>query len=406
MNKYIIIGDGAAGANGAEAIRAHDTDGSITVFTREVHPFYYRPRLPEYISGEVTLESMTMRNAAKAEALRLDFHPGTDVSAIDPAGRTVTAGGKTYPYDALLLAAGSHCFIPPVPGSDKQGVFSLKTIEDADAILAAAKNALEHKQKAALIGGGLLGLEAAHALIKLGLTVEVVEFFDRLRPRQMDAEGAAILQGILEKMGYVFHLGVQAKEITGTIENDAIAGGITLNNGGSVQAGMVLFSSGVRPNLALAEAAGLAIDKGVTVDDEMRTSVAGIWAAGDIACYQGRPGGIWPVAMTQGKCAGASMAGAGKPYQPQVPSTSLKVAGVSLTSAGVIDAAGNAALQEIRCVNGDNYRKIVLEDGVIKGYIFLGDQKGAKECAAAANKALNVSAFSAKLGDTDFDCVF
>jgi nitrite reductase (NADH) large subunit len=394
MKRYVVIGNGTAGASAVEQIRARDRDGSITIFTRERHPFYYRPRLPEYMAGETGLDRFTMHPFSRYEQWKADLRLGENVGSIDVSRREVRAEKSgAVPYDELLLAAGSSCFVPPVAGSGKAGVFTLRTLEDAEAIAAAAKKT----KTAILVGGGLLGLETGRALIKLGLQVEVVEFADRLLPRQMDGPGAALLQKLLGGMGFTFHLNAQAKEITGQSSVE----GITLIDGGHIEGGLALFSAGVRPNLELAQAAGLETGKAVKVDEYMRTSVPGIWAAGDVAEFRGQPCGIWPIAMAQGRAAGASMAGEPSPYVPQAPSTSLKVAGISLTSAGNIDPENKL---KAKCFATDRvYRKIVLEEDIIRGIIFLGSGAGIPECTAAMNRNQRLGDLADQLDREDFD---
>jgi nitrite reductase (NADH) large subunit len=411
MKRYVIIGNGVAGASALEQIRARDKDGSVTVFTRETHPFYYRPRLPEYMAGEMPLEKFTMHPLSKYEQWNVDLRLGENVVAIDQIKKEIT-GEKSgpVPYDELLLASGSNCFVPPVEGSARSGVFTLRTLEDADAIVAAAKKT----GSAALVGGGLLGLEAGHALVKLGLKVEVIELAGRLLPRQMDEQGAAILQDLLAGMGFSFRLNAQVKEITGVAGGDkaAEAGGVVFADGGSIPCALVLFSAGVRPNLELAAPAGIETGKAIKVDEYMRTNVPGIWAAGDAAEYNGQPCGLWTVAMAQGRAAGASMAGELTAYVPQPPGTSLKVAGISLSSAGNIDAEEKltakrfvraGGVQDSGGTKNSVYRKIVLEDDVIKGFIFLGSAAGVRECTAAMNQGRRLGKLAEELDREDFD---
>ena len=394
MKHYVIIGNGAAGASAAEQIRKRDKEGIITVFTREKYPYYYRPRLPDYITGEVKLEDFTMHALSRYKEWNVDLHLGESVIAIDPEKKEVT-GDKAgrIPYDELLLAAGSSSFLPPIAGSEKTGVFTLRTIDDADAIITASPKT----KTAILVGGGLLGLEAGNALIKLGLNVEVIEFMDRLLPRQLDLKSAKLLQGQLEEMGFSFHLSARAQEVKG--ENTAT--GLMLADGTIIEGGIILFSAGVRPNLELARSAGLEMDKAVKVDQFMRTSVPGILAAGDIAEYGGQGGGIWPIAMAQGKTAGASMAGDPCAYVPQAPSTTLKVAGIDLISAGNIDAE-NSMISKCYAA-GKVYRKIVLEGDIIKGIIFLGSTNGAHKCIAAMNEGRHLGSLAEELDRENFD---
>ena len=394
MKRYVIIGNGTAGASAAVQIRERDKEGSIVVFTSEKNPYYYRPRLTEYISGGIKPGDFTMHTLSQYKNWNVDLRLNDKIIAIDAKNNTVTStNSEKIQYDELLLATGSNCFLPPVAGNDKQGVYTLRTIDNAEAIMAASKKT----GVAILVGGGVLGLEAGKALINLGLKVEVVEFMDRLLPRQMDPEGAGLLQKQLEEMGFSFHLSARAKEISG----GSAASGLALEDGKHITGGIVLFSAGVRPNLELARQAGLAIDKAVKVDQYMRTSAPGIWAAGDVCEFSGQPCGIWPTAMAQGKAAGSSMAGELSAYLPLAPSTTLKVAGINLISAGNIDAENS--MKSKKYASGNVYRKIVLDDDVIKGVIFLGSIDGAMDCIAAMNNARHLGVLADELGTGDFD---
>jgi len=394
MKKIVIIGNGCAGATALAQIRRKDKESGIVVFTRENHPFYYRPRLPEYLSGDTSINDFTMQSLSQYKEWNVDIHFGENVISIDPEKKEVTGDKQgMVQYDELLLASGSSCFLPPVKGNDKKGVYTLRTVDDADALMAAAgktKNAI-------LVGGGLLGLEAGRALVKMGLKVEVVEFMDRLLPRQLDHESACLLQKQLESMGFSFHLSAKAQEVTGT----ETATGLTLADGKQLCGGIVLFSAGVRPNLELARLAGVACDKAVKVDEYMRTSVPGIWAAGDATEFNGQPSGLWPIALAQGKAAGLSMTGELTPYIPQAAGTSLKVLGIDLVSAGNIDT--EKALPS-KCFSKDNvYRKIVLDGDIIKGIIFLGSTAGANDCIEALNKGKRLGSLADELDKEGFD---
>jgi len=394
VKNYVIVGNGVAGVTAAEKIRAADPEGEITVFSQEPEPFYYRVRLPEVVSGQVEPSRIVIHPADWYKDNKINLLLGETVVKGDVSAKKVQSDqGTVMNYDELLLAVGARSFIPPVPGAEKKGVFGLRSLADARAVAAQA----EKTKKAVLIGGGLLGLEAGYGLTRRGLTVQVVEFFDRLLPRQMDPAGAAKLQKILEGLGFSFYLGAKAKQILGQSE----AEGLALEDGREIEGGLVLFSAGIRPNLDLARNMGLDVDKGVKVDDRLQTSRPSVWAAGDLIEHRGRIYGIWPAARAQGETAGINMAGGQAVYEGTVLSNSLKVVGVDLTAAGDIDADGKH--QSIIFQDDSTYRKIVLDQGRIIGFIFFGLTQGVKECQAALEKGLDVSPYAQAMKEKDFD---
>jgi nitrite reductase (NADH) large subunit len=396
MTSYLIVGNGIAANNAAETIRKYDPEGKIVMVSRESIPFYYVPALPEYLAGEKPGDQIVIHPQRWYDQHRIELHLNTEITQID-AGRKVaeTDNGQRFPFDKLLLATGGKSFIPPMHGADSPGVFTLKTVADADRIKKAAATA----KTAVLIGGGLLGLEAGNGLRKTGLKVVVVEFFPRLLPRQMDVPGAAMLQSQMEDMGFSFHLGARTKEIA------PVPGGleVRLESGEIIPGEMVLISAGLRPDLSLAQALGLAIDKGVKVDDTMQTSREDIYAAGDLIEHQGRMYGIWPAAMEQGKVAGAAMAGHEAKYGGTVPSNVLKVVGIDLVAAGDIDADGKLEAIIHQDKSQKTYRKLVLQDNRLVGAILLGDIRGSAEIQAAIKKQTDLSAIKTELAREDFD---
>ena len=394
MKRYLIVGNGVAGATAAESIKRLDPDSRVTMLSTEADSFYSRPRLPELMSQKVAIDRITLRSPSWYVEHGIELLLKTEAISADPDAHTVAvAGGLTLPYDELLLATGASSLIPPVPGAQTPGVFSLRTADDARAIGQAAAKA----GAAVLVGGGLLGLEAGAALARMGLTVHVAEFFDRLLPRQMDAPGAAKLQARLEGMGFSFFLGARSKEIL----SDGGGLSLVLEDGRTLTGGLILFSAGIRGNVNLARQMGLAVDKGVLVDDRMRTSLPGVWAAGDHVEHRGRLYGLWASSKAQGEVAGVNMAGGDAVYEGTVPSSSLKVAGIDLTSVGNIDAEGR--LEAAVWQDADSYRKIVLEHGVIAGFIFLGVTAGIKECKAAMERKTDVSALVPQMREAGFD---
>jgi nitrite reductase (NADH) large subunit len=395
MTAYIIIGNGMAGNAAAENIRKFDADGKISIFSKEDRPFYHVPALPVYLAGDKQADQIIIHPESWYEKHRIDLHLATPVTTIDVVRKVVETEKGSFPFDKLLLASGGKSFIPPMKGANSPGVFTLKTLADAESI----KYAAAKSKTAVLIGGGLLGLEAGNGLRKMGLTVIVVEFFPRLLPRQMDVAGAAILQSQMEEMGFSFHLGATTEEIVSGADGLRVC----LKSGEKIQGDLVLISAGVRPDLSMAQALGLEVDKGVKVDDTMKTSREDIYAAGDLIEHRGRLYGIWPAAMDQGKVAGAAMAGQAAKYEGTLPTNVLKVVGIDLVAAGDIDA--DSKLEAI--VHQDKakktYRKLVIHDNCLVGAILLGDIRGNTEIQGAIKKKQDISALKRDLAQPDFD---
>jgi nitrite reductase (NADH) large subunit len=385
MKRYVIIGNGVAGTTAAENIRKGDDQGKIIIITDEDLPFYYRVRLNEFVSGDLAEQELVARGEEWYRERAIDVRLRTRGIDAKPAEKTVLTDKKEeLAYDVLLVATGSHSFIPPMKGAETKGVFALRDIRDARNISSAAR---EHN-RVVLIGGGLLGLETGNALRKLGKEIMVVEFFPRLLPRQLDVEGAKRLQSIMERMGFAFRLGAKTLEIGG---GDHVEG-VLLEGGETLPAEMVIISAGVRPNMELAGPLGLECDKGIKVNEELRTNQPDIFAAGDVAEFRGMPYGIWPAAMEQGKIAGANMAGGRVTYGGTTMASSLKVVGIDLASAGNIDVEGDF---ESRVVQDDKvYKKMVIEGNKVIGCIMLGDTKGFNRVTKAMAEGQDASAVS------------
>ncbi len=394
MADYLIIGNGVAGTTAAENIRKQDKEGNVIIVTDEDLPFYWRIQLNEYISGDITEEKLLAKKKDWYRDQNIELKLKTRIVGADAQKKAVVTEDKEeFAYDRLLIATGSHSFIPPIKGSEKKGVFALRDVRDARDISLFAKSV----DQVILIGGGLLGLEAGNALRKLGKKIMVVEFFPRLLPRQLDVDGAARLQKIMEGMGFSFRLGAKTQEITG----DDKANGALLEGGETLPGQMVVISAGVRPNLELAEPLGLKTDKGVVVDERLRTNQPDIYAAGDVAEFRGMPYGIWPAAMEQGKIAGINMAGGEATYNGTTMANTLKVVGVDLASAGNIDAENEFESKVV--TDEDQYKKIVLENNQIIGCIMLGDTKGFHEITKMMSEKRDVSGIKDQILSEGFD---
>jgi nitrite reductase (NADH) large subunit len=281
-------------------------------------------------------------------------------------------------------------------GAEKKGVFVLRTLDDALAIL----EYLKDHPRVAVLGGGLLGLEIARALKARGASVTVNEFFDRLLPRQMDVRGAGILKTQIEKLGIEVRLGVATEEITGAGE----AAGLKFKDGGEAAADMIVVAAGVKPNLSVAKEAGIVVDRGIVVNDLLETSRPGIFAAGDVAQHRDRVYGIIPASFDQARVAAFNMLSPVKTYGGTVTSNQLKVAGVLVTSVGLVNPEGEGFEVLVReAAETGIYKKIVIKNGTLAGAVWMGTRKGAAEITRLAASGKNIDKWKASLLEDDFD---
>ena len=393
MTQYLIIGNGVAGTTAAENIRLKDKEGKITIVTDEDLPFYSRIRLNEYIAGDITEDELVIRKDQWYRERNINLLLETRVVEADPGNKTVSSeDGKEFPYDKLLLATGSHSFIPPIKGAEMGGVFALRNIADARKIIAAADGG----ESIVIIGGGLLGLETGNGFVKRGKSVAVVEFFPRLLPRQLDTPGAKKLQNIMEGMGFSFRLGAKTQEITG---GDRVEG-VALEGGEQLKADLVVISAGVRPNMKLAELMGLECDKGIIADNYLSAG-GDIYVAGDAAQFGPMPYGIWPAASEQGKIAGLNMAGEKTEYNGTPMANTLKIVGIDLASAGEIDEENEH--ESIVVDEGITYKKLVIEDNKIIGAIMLGKKEGFNKITSAMKEKKDISKYKKEILSPGFD---
>ena len=381
--KYIIIGNGVAGTTAAAHIRKLDISGEITILSEEATAFYSRIRLIEYLAKEADKKDIVIHKDDWYEKNNIKLLLSTPVIEIDKDNKqVVTAGGDALQYDKVLIATGGISFVPPIKGSDKKGVFTLRTIKDADEIMHYG----EDKKKVILIGGGVLGLEAGNSLRKTGHEITVVEFFPRLLPRQMDPEGAGILKAQMEGMGFAFYLGAKTKEIVG----DDGAAGIVLEDGTKIDGDVIMISAGVRPQAELAIKLGLPVNKGVYVNDRMETGMRDMYAAGDVIEHRERFYGIWTAAAKQGEVAGINMAGGDAAYEGTTMSNVLKVVGIDLAAAGDIDADMKYQSIVKKDVEKYIYKKLVIQDSILSGCILYGDISGYQKILKAIHAKRNV----------------
>jgi len=406
MRRYIVVGNGVAGVTAAQSIVRADPTAEVHIFGAEPYPYYRRPRLWEFIAGEVEQDALYFRPPEWYAERGIHVHLGVRATSLDPSAHCLTlSDGSIAEYDRLLLATGGRPFVPPFEGTGREGVFTLCTLDDA---LAMKTYALDVR-RAAVIGGGLLGLETARALRSAGLEVTVIEFAPYLLPRQLDAEGAQVLQALLEAQGLLFLTNAATEAILG----DGHARGVRLKDGRVVDGELVLISTGIRSRLELAREAGLEVSRGVVVDEQLRSSAADVYAAGDAAEFEGRVYGIIPAAIEQAQVAAANMVadpstssgrGGSTTYSGTMPANTLKVVGIDLTCLGEATATGDefAILSRADPASGV-YRRLALRKGKIVGAILLGDTQSVRPVRQLIATGRDVSAYSERLLDESFD---
>jgi len=395
--KVIIIGNGLAGTIASKTLRELDQKIELDVFCEEKYHYYPRPNLIEFLAGNLPFERMFAFPGNWHERQQINICLGSPVKKLFPDSQEVELeGGKKEKYDFLLLANGSYAFVPPFKGIEKKGGFTLRTLDDALRIL----EYLKSHQRVAVIGGGLLGLEVARAIKARGAEVEVMEFSDRLLPRQLDVEGATLLKNQIEKMGIKIRLNVATEEILGQREVE----GLRFKGGAEVIADMVLMAAGVKPNIGMAKEAGLETDRGLLVNEFLKTSHPKIFAAGDNIQHKGRVYGIIPASFDQARAVAYNILGQEKKYEGTIPSNTLKVAGLYVTSIGLVNPEGQA-FEEIRKEKKEEgiYKKIVLQNGNLVGAIWMGTKKGVSEISRAVSLKINIEKWKNSSLEDNFD---
>ncbi len=364
---FVLIGGGAAAMECAKALRQRNKTAAITMICGEGVLPYNRPALSDVVADGLSYLSIMLQDASWYENEQ-NFTMVTEAKAarILPNEKKVELeNGQTFSYDKLLIATGADPFMPVTLAPDAMPAFSLRTFADAQALLSAAKP----QRHAAIVGGGILGIEAAVALAGRGLKVTVLEYGDRIIKAQADEFVSKRLAEHLESRGMTVRTGVSVSRV----EKDHLL----LSDGSALACDLVLVSAGVRSQTALAKDCGIAVERGIVVDASMRTSLPDIYAAGDCAEYQGRTCGLWSTAAAMGKTAGSAMAGQPETeYLPLPPATVFEEDGISIFSAGNTGSPNSQTLLfENRFSN--IYRKLVFEGGRLTGVIFYGDTAGA-----------------------------
>ncbi|MHB1145328.1 MAG: nitrite reductase large subunit NirB [Thiobacillus sp.] len=368
--KLVMVGNGMAGVRTLEELLKLAPDlYDITVFGAEPHPNYNRILLSPVLAGEQTVDDIVLNPLDWYADNGITLHTGRKVVKIDRSARYVEAeDGTRAEYDRLLLATGSNPFILPVPGADLDGVISFRDIADVDAMIRASSQ----YRHAVVIGGGLLGLEAANGLMKRGMDVSVVHIAPWLMERQLDEPAARLLQKSLEAKGMKFMLQKQTAELVAGV--DGRVSEIKFKDGDSAPADLVVMAVGIRPNTELAESAGLHCNRGIVVNDTMQTFDPRIYSIGECAAHRGTAYGLVAPLFEQARVCANHLAhyGIGR-YQGSVTSTKLKVTGIDLFSAGdFIGGEGTEAILYSDPIGGV-YKKLVIKDNKLVGGVMYGD---------------------------------
>jgi nitrite reductase (NADH) large subunit len=363
----VIIGNGMAAAKLCEELCKRALGRyAVAVIGEEPQLAYNRVLLSSVLSGEAASDEIALRPVRWWRDRGVTLQYGCAASAIDPTARTVTlADGRRLGFARLVLATGSRPVRLPIPGADLKGVLTFRDLADVASISHAG-----HKGgRVIVIGGGLLGLEAAYGLAKAGAQVTLLHLMDRLMERQLDGPAATMLKRAVEAKGIEVLLNVETARFVG---NDVIEG-VALKDGRLLPAETVVVAVGIKPNAEIAAAAGLKVNRGIVVDDHLATSVPNIFAIGECAEHRGTCYGLVEPAYEQARVLAAHLAGEAADYRGSAVATNLKVAGINVYSAGSF--LGDAASEQITLHDAglDVYRKLVIEQGRLAGAVLFGD---------------------------------
>ncbi|MGI6394362.1 MAG: NAD(P)/FAD-dependent oxidoreductase [bacterium] len=373
MKNIAIIGTAAAGISAAKAVKKNDDSCKVQVFTHEKENPYYRPYLTEYLwDTNVTSKSNFYLNPENwYEENGIKLYKETKIVKIDKENKLlIDSNDNSYSYDKLIIATGANPFVP-IPGAiEKDFVFTVRSLEDAKIAETFSRNI----KKAVVVGGGLLGLEAAWSLCRKGIKTTVIELSDRLLPIQLDKESSSFIKNAITSKG----VEVFCNAATESIDSEGEKNFVTLKDGTKIETEMVLVSIGVRAEISLAKESGIAVGRGIVVNDKMETSAEGIYACGDCAEVIGCPP-LWMPASKQGTVAGTNAAGGEVRFEPAVYPAALNAFETKLMSVGIISGDG---VYDFSKTDDTSIKKLFFKDGKTVGAIVIND-------SAASAKILN-----------------
>ncbi|MBB5050087.1 nitrite reductase (NADH) large subunit [Afipia massiliensis] len=367
----VIIGNGMAAARLVDEMAKRALGRyAIAVIGDEPRLAYNRVLLSSVLAGETTSQDIELRSASWWRDRGVTLTYGCAANSIDLSARTIhLANGAAVPFSKVVIATGSTAIRLNVPGADLPGVHTFRDSRDVDLLLKLARE----KKRVVVVGGGLLGLEAAYGLAKAGSKVTLLHLMDRLMERQLDAPAAALLKRLVESKGIEVLLGANTKQILG----EDTTQGIELSDGRVIAADAVVFAAGIRPNVTLAKDAGVPVNRGIVVDDQLRTGHADVFALGECAEHRGTCYGLVEPAYEQARVLADHLAGRPAQYTGSVVSTNLKVSGVSVFSAGDFLGETDTDTLVFNDERRGTYKKLVVADGRLKGAVLVGDTQDA-----------------------------
>ncbi|WP_078549949.1 nitrite reductase large subunit NirB [Litchfieldia alkalitelluris] len=368
--KLVMIGNGMAGVRTIEELlKVAPEQFEITIFGKEPHPNYNRIQLSTVLQGDTNIKDIIMNDWQWYEDNNIQLFTNEPIAKIDAQQKQVVSDqGRVVNYDELIIATGSRSFILPIPGSDKQGVVGFRDIADCEEMIQTAK----HNKKAVVIGGGLLGLEAARGLLNLGMTVDVVHLMPHLMERQLDAAAAKLLKNELEQQGMNFLMEKKTTEILG---EDRVTG-LRFSDNTEVEADLIVMALGIVPNIQLGKDSGLYVNRAIVVNDYMETNVNNVYAVGECAEHREITYGLVAPLYEQGKVLAEHLAGKQpKPYEGTIVGTQLKVSGVDLFSAGEIYEDETTKSIIVQNEFDGVYKKILIRNNSLAGIVLYGDTK-------------------------------
>jgi NAD(P)H-nitrite reductase large subunit len=410
MPKYVIIGGSAGGIGAIEAIREVDPVGTLTVISEETVPQYSRPMISEYVSKEATLDSMKYRGDQFWKNNNVKTLTGINATKIDITKKQIELdGGDKIDYEKLLIATGGKPFVPRMEGGDKSGVFTFTELSSAEKIEAK----LEQSKSAVVIGGGLIGVSASEALVKRGIKVTLVELKENILNLILDKTASEIAEKVLTEAGVTVITGQTVQRILGRKDNEDAVGGVVMTDGEEIACDLVVVAIGVIPRTELVKETPVKVNRGIVVDRSMRTSIPDVYACGDVAeahdflIDENRLLPLWPLAHMGGRVAGYNMAGKKAEYEGGTVMSSLKYFDLPVIAVGDVDpedTSDYAVLIELK-PEKSVYKKILLKDGAIVGFIFLGAIEKAGILFRLLKNHIDVSEIKEEFLSEDFGIV-